>query len=396
MKRYALPAMAVALLIALIWWFSDEPLNDDARAWLADVPANSEAYRCLLGIGAAPDKDACTVGRQWLQRGQQQTDTAPPNHFGSLHNHALLCEYRNADCLLKQQADTSKARALLADNEVLRRRYRHLLSLEEFADLTPPKLESHFPHYTLLMAAARLQSLAVATRMEPADSLVREIRQLRHLLTRHHNLLSKMIVTAMLQEKLRLLALLVQQQRLANPLPAPLNAAEHNMDKSLKAEFRLMATFFLEQDYLDEGEDAYGRLALWVGLRPHVSVNRMTRLYRHYMDQATLPPSEREKAAFSLPAPRWRDRLRNPMGNLLLEIGAPDLSTYIARLDYLDAQLRLFHWLAEADKPPGNPWPSRAATPTRQDQRLCFDAPDSGGLSRPCLPLWNADPAPPL
>jgi len=391
MKRFILLAMVVALLAAVIWWFQDEPLNDDARAWLADTPAASQTYECLLGMGAAPDEDACAVGARLFRRQQQQSDTLLPDHIDSLSDNTLLCEYESADCLLTQQADVSAANTLLAENTVLRQRYLHLLSMDEFADLTPPRLDSQFPHYQLMVAGARLQSLAVAITAQPAQSLVREIQRLRRLLAGQHSLLSKMIVTAMLEEKLRLLALLVQQDRLANPLPAPLSTAEHDMKPALKAEFRLVTTLFLERDYLEQEQSAYERLLFRVGLRPHTTVNRVTEQYRHYMKQADLAPAEREAAPFSLPEPGWQSRLRNPIGNLLLEVGSPDMGTYIARLDYLDAQLRLFHWLAGEQNPPGNPWSSQPATPVQKDQQLCFDTPDNDGRGSPCLPLLTTD-----
>ena len=392
MKRFILLAMVVALLAAVIWWFQDEPLNDDARAWLADTPAASQAYECLLGMGAAPDQDACEVGERLFRRQQQQADISLPAQVDSPSDNTLLCEYRSADCLLAQQAHVSAANTLLAENTVLRQRYLHLLSVDEFADLTPARLDSEFPRYQLLMAGARLQSLAVAINAQPAQSLVREIQQLRRLLTGQHSLLSKMIVTAMLEEKLRLLALLVQQDRLANPLPAPLSTAEHDMKPALKAEFRLVTTLFLERDYLQHEQSAYERLLFRVGLRPHTTVNRVTGMYRHYMAQADLTPAEREAAPISLPEPDWQSRLRNPVGNLLLEVGTPDMGTYIARLDYLDAQLRLFHWLAGEQDPPGNPWSSHPDTPVQKDQQLCFDTPDYDGRGSPCLPLLTTEP----
>ena len=392
MKRFNLIAMVVALLAAVIWWFQDEPLNDDARAWLADTPPASQAYECLLGMGAAPDEDACDVGARLFRRQQQHPDTLLPDHIDSLRESTLLCEYQSADCLLAQQADVSAANTLLAENDVLRQRYLHLLSLDEFADLTPAKLESHFPRYQLMIAGARLQSLAVAIDAEPAQSLTKEIRQLRHLFTQQHSLISRMIVNAMLEEKLRLLALLVQQDHLANPLPPPLSPAERNMDSPLQAEFRLMATLFLDLGYLDEEQGFYERLLLQGGLRPHTSVNRMTPLYRHYMEQARLPPAQRQPGPDSLPEPGWQARLRNPIGNILLEVGAPAMDTYIVRMDYLDAQLRLFHWLAGEKNPPGNPWSSHPATRVQKDQQLCFDTPDNNGRSSPCLPLLTTEP----
>lgn len=391
MKRALWIAAIVAIPALLVIGLLDEPLNARAKAWLADAPTESRAYDCLLGLGATPDQDGCAVGAAF-RRSNRLLETDPPGGSAApLMDQPLLCRYREAGCLRRQQARPAASRALLSRHAVLRQRYLHFLSLDDFAELTPATQETRFPPYGLLMAGARLQSLAVASGAEDADTLPGEIDRLRDLLARPHNLISKLTVVAILEEKVRLAALLVQTGRMANPLPAPLGQAERNMDEVFKAEFRLMANLFLRQLQRDKESMAlYERLRLRAGLRPKMTVNRLTPWYRHYMTQAMLPPEARSSTPFSLPAPGIRSRLTNPVGNRLAAIKGPDFMPYIARLDVLDARLRLFHWLAGASKPPANPWRSRAATPRRTATELCFDAPPTDGDRRPCLPLLSS------
>ena len=132
------------------------------------------------------------------------------------------------------------------------------------------------------------------------------------------------------------------------------------------------------------------------GLRPQMSINVSLTFYQPMAELSQLPPEVFVGALQQLPAEQWQRNWRNPMGNVLLEIGSPDYRRYALRLQDLEAYRRLLQGLSQL--PQGTPsaeqlrafdnpyYPGQPAQLDEQGRR-CFDGRqlDAGGAR--CLPL---------
>ena len=154
-----------------------------------------------------------------------------------------------------------------------------------------------------------------------------------------------------------------------------------------------MAHFFIEEKYREGNEKANWseELRFKAGLKKHISVNRMLPMYQHYAKLANKPADVIQEDNFHTAPATIGQRIRNPIGNILLETGSPDFKDYLLRLAHLDARIRLMRHLdrsTQSGPVSNNPWtPGKDDTLTRQKKQLCFaTAPDSDRYSS-CLPL---------
>lgn len=394
MKKIMLAIGALSLAAFTIWWLTDVPLDNAAKQWLAATPSkDNPAYTYLLGFGVPAAQSPSQQGRTLLQRQKNHPDLALPNHYRSLSDSPLLCKTIDASCLLNQQKNRRNAEALISQHQFLIDRYRTFIGFPYFSDNTPYILNATFPDYQLLLAASRLQSLRWAISNNPGEALGTEIHELRRWLTQDHSLISKLIANAILTEKLQLAALLTQQQKIAALTLSPLTQEEKSFQSPFMKEFSLMATFFLDEHYWQgsEGTVWSEKIRFSVGMKKKMTVNRMLPLYQHLSALSAQPVSAIKTDNFQIESPSFSQRIRNPIGNILLDVGGPNFKDYLLRLVHLDAQIQLMKHLdrgTQNDPVTNNPWtPGKKDTLTRKEQQLCFaTAPHSDHYSS-CLPL---------
>lgn len=393
MKNALIVVLFTGLVFFIGWWISDEELDPVAKNWIERTHQESQAYNYLLGIGVKPGQSPQQVGNQYYQKQQTSDMLFFPDTFDSLGQHELLCDYQKPSCLLQQQNNRENALALLHEYHHVIERYQHFIHMDDFADNTPLNMDANFPNYNLLLVAGRLQSLQWALADTPGEALADDIEQLRKLLTADHNLISKLVVARILDEKIRLAALLVQQDKAITISRYRLSTEEKSLRAAMIKEFRLRANFLLQEDYM-----SYPESSLWdvvrfrLGLRKNITLNRDLGFTRHYADLSENPASVIAADNYSMPAPTASQTIRNPVGNFLLEIAAPSMKEYLIRVAHLDAKLQLLGWFRHQDVSLPNPW-SESGKPgmTVSDEEVCFTTTTNTPEHRSCLPLITAN-----
>ena len=392
MRNALIVVVFTALIVFIGWWISDEPLDPVATAWLEQPTPESQAYNLLLGMGSETPITAEEVGRRLFEEQQRDNGTfAPARHFHHLDDEALLCDYTRHACLLSQRENAKQAKALLRDNQVLVDRYQQFLALDDFSDNTPLSFSAEFPRYALLLHAARLQSLSLSIRPDPGITLEKEIDRLRRLLTRNHSLISKLMVARILGEKINLSALLIQEKHAIALDNYQLSIEEKSFADPLRNEFRLRATFLLEEQYADDDTTNFLELTLLeAGLRKHTTLNRDLQYTRHLMDLSENPPAIIAEDIYRMPEPTLSQTLRNPVGNYLLGMATPDMKQYLLRMAHLDAKLQLLVWFRHPTPGLANPWPESDGPRVSEDKaQLCFPTQFNTAEYNSCLPLLN-------
>lgn len=389
MKNAIILLLFTGLVFLAGWWVSDEPLDAAAQLWLEDTEEENAAYQYLIEmVGIDPPFDPDNI--------QQRLDSphpTGPEPLEELQQKDLLCDNYTAACLLKQQQHTATGQALLSRFSPYLARYQHFLAFDDFKEMTPARIDTPFPRYRRLITLARLQSLNWAMNKD-GQGLASEIERLRHLLAQHHSILSKVIVTRILSEKIQLAALLMQQGQPVSLSQYRLSTAEKSFRSALAYEFRF-STRVLQHDWRSHeffGEHWLENLYYIIGLRENITTNRAFLFYQHYADLSENPSFIIANDVYQLPAPSLSQAIRNPAGNQLLESSLPHFTEYLSRLSHLDAQIQLLSWFRHHDPSLPNPWsPEGGMTLEKSSDEICFPSDFNSEKMRSCLPLLDAD-----
>lgn len=389
MKNAIILILFTGLIFFLGWWISDEPLNPVAQHWIDEPVEESAAYNLLLGMGSEPDQSAEKEGKRLFLARQQDPAVSTPNHFDRLKSQDLLCDYASYACLKAQRDHVNAIPEILQEYGALIDRYRQLIAMERYVDNTPLNLTADFPRYDLLVDASRLSSLQLITQPDISRALATEIQQIRHFLTQDHNLISKLVTARILTEKLQLAALLVQEGTPISLTDYQLSTEEKSLATALRYEFLFRAHFLIDEQYKEGAAEStlWERLALFLGTRTHITLNRDLASTLHYADLSENPAAIIVDDHYVMPDPTTSQAIRNPFGNYLLELASPDMKPYLLRMAHLDAKLQLLGWLRHPSETFPNPWPE--ADPISIDKvkhRICFPTAQNSDQHHSCLP----------
>lgn len=389
MRNAALLIGFTSLVFFMGWWISDDKVAPPAQRWLETDNTPNEAYQYLVNLVGVNEPFNREIIQQRLSQSRSPI-AASVDHLAELEDESLLCEAYSASCLQNQQQKRYEAHALLTRYALQLEHYQHFLAFEHFSDRTPAGPDSAFPRYHQLLSLARLQSLQWALNDNGGEGLADEIVRLRKLLSQDHSLLSKLTVSQMLSEKLQLAALLMQQGQQIPLSQYGLSYDERSLRSALTFEFRL-ATAVLESDWETEDLGIAGwleHLMLVAGLRKNMTTNRAFLYFEHYADLSENPSAVIASDDYKIPSPTWPQRVRNPVGNHLLDSAFPDMPEYLYRLAHLDAQLRLLSWFRHPDQTLPNPWsPDGDGNLQKTGKEMCFPTSFNTDKARSCLPL---------
>lgn len=394
MKNAIILVLFTGVIFFTGWWISDEPLNPVAQKWIDKPQVENQPYNILLGLGSAPGLSAQEEGKRLYHQRLTEPTTATPNHFGGFNDDPLLCDYSTYECLQNQRLHIEESKSLLVEKKVLIDRYLQLLSAGNYVDNTPLSLTAEFPHYSLLVKAARLHSLQLLSQSDPTSALETEISQLREFLTQDHNLIGKLVTARILSEKFQLAALLVQEGMDISLSDYRLSHEEKSLATALRNEFRLRAFFLINEEYNQDsaGSSVWERLALNMGMRTNIMINRDLAYTLHFADLSENPASVIVEDHYVMQEPTLGQTLRNPFGNYLLEMATPDIKHYLLRMAHLDAKLQLLGWLRHPDEAHPNPWPESSAIQINEKERqICFPTEQNQAEQNSCLP-WVPAP----
>ena len=394
MKNAIILILFTGFIFFIGWWISDESLNPVAQHWIEEPVKESKAYNLLLGIGSEPGLSAEEEGRRLFYARLKDPTVAIPNHFGRQVSPDLLCDYANYSCLANQRKHVDAIPAILRDYQTLIERYQQLITMDRYVDNTPLNLTVDFPRYALLLEASRLSSLQLLTQPNIASALATEIKHIRHFLGQEHNLISKLVTARILAEKIQFASLLVQEGTPVALADYRLSIEEKSLATALRYEFLLRARFLIDEQYKQGISEMtiWERLALALGTRTNITLNRDLASTLHYADLSENPAVIIVNDHYVMPPPTTGQTIRNPFGNYLLEIATQDMKSYLLRMAHLDAKLQLLGWLRHPDQALPNPWPESAPIVIdKEKQQICFPTSQNSDQQNSCLP-WLPSP----
>ena len=404
MMRTGIVALLVGLPVLLVAggyaWMRDEPLSADARAWLEQAQVDegqSRAYVFLNGLDADPGQSPEALGAERLQAYRAWRSSHGPMDEGfaepvvatlALPQGPLFCAVEKDGCLTTLLSGVS-GWVETDEQRLLRERYWEFLQLDDYRNLLEASLIAPLPPHRYLLSGQQLltlQLLKVAQEGEGEQVRARldeELHLLRGQLRRADTLIAKMILARMVERNMFWQAVLYRKGLMPVPSSVPaFDDAERSLLMPLQHEFQGMALLF---EALPKAQSSLGEwLMLRWGLRPQMSTNASLTFYQPAAELSRRSPEVFVGELQQLPAAQWQRSWRNPMGNVLLEIGAPDYRRYAVRLQDLEAYRRLLQGLSQL--PQGTPSaeqlrafdnPYYPGQPAQLDEqgRLCFAGP---------------------
>lgn len=404
MMRTGIVALLVGLPVLLVAggyaWMRDEPLSADARAWLEQAQVDegqSRAYVFLNGLDADPGQSPEALGAERLQAYRAWRSSHGPMDEGfaepvvatlALPQGPLFCAVEKDGCLTTLLSGVS-GWVETDEQRLLRERYWEFLQLDDYRNLLEASLIAPLPPHRYLVSGQQLltlQLLKVAQEGEGEQVRARldeELHLLRGQLRRADTLIAKMILARMVERNMFWQAVLYRKGLMPVPSSVPaFDDAERSLLMPLQHEFQGMALLF---EALPKAQSGLGEwLMLRWGLRPQMSTNASLTFYQPAAELSRRSPEVFVGELQQLPAAQWQRSWRNPMGNVLLEIGAPDYRRYAVRLQDLEAYRRLLQGLSQL--PQGTPSaeqlrafdnPYYPGQPAQLDEqgRLCFAGP---------------------
>lgn len=453
-KWLLLAGLAVALVVLGCWFLlPDETLHPEAQALMEarpSVPPEQNGYFLLIGLSAAPDRDAHLSGRQIADaqlaavraKGFQATvDKAPflgASPYPTRTPSGLICQARGETphCLTALRAQRERLLAELAAKDVYLRRYQSLRRYAKFeAKATQPTTPSilDWPPVTEL---SELVDAAVAFAMETPSQQAAALHDLhdevvlwRRIGRDADDMIMRVISATLLYKKYQLLsellaqypALLAQHSELIASMTVPLSAPDTDLRNALRGEFRYRSFPLQSLDKPDRPEifslDGQGPVMFdkLIGHRmykPNATINLVFEQMQAAMDFYAQDAMQIQsgRAAFSKTGyqisyydPRWW--LYNPIGKILASVPPTrdsfasysdqlhDLAGY-SRLLELQRQINLngiapentAAWIASVPAGLRNPYTDQAMTYDAVKRTLSF-APKSKKYTKENMPL---------
>lgn len=395
-----LGGLLLVLLLGGFAWLRDEALSPEAEGWLkqfSERPKHSDAFLYLNGLDAPADEEPAELGAARLAHYQHWLATSEPSdQYWELQQATLPLPQGPAFCAREESACwrdlfASDPSEVLAEHAVLLERYRHLMTLDDYATLTSPTLSDPLPPFFYLRRGHQLQAIyALQLAKSGAGSealrlLESDLVQLRRQLAQADHLVLKMILIAMLDEHLNWLAFLYREGLIPAPEPVkPLSDAERSFSLAFQREFVGSAALYADLGGVDLGSGqpkALEHMALLLAYKPRMTINSALLPYQSWSAVSQLPPAGFRKHLASGRQEAERDRpWRNYVGVLLRDIALPDFNSYIGRAQDLDAKLKLLNLLPQLPK----------NTPPSAAQLAALEQADSP-YQRGQLPFWQAD-----
>lgn len=382
-------AGAAAATLAVANW-SDDPLSPEAQNLLAvpaaTVPDASNAYFVLLGMSAPKEQDALEAGMKYQAVLEKEFKEKPQrNAFSDMPSmpddlaawNKLRCPLQGTDCVDFYLRNKDGLQGALKDNDVLFRRYNQALQMPGLEERILLSVAAPFPKYALFNRAAELRLIADVYTIDGGNvaggvaSLTRKIAADRKLLAASRSLIFKMVSTGVLRRDYEVLSEIIEhwpqvlesnRDDLAGVLK-PLDANESDMRKALGTENLFSANMMM---HLAQTVEAMGsvvttgaagspsnrgeQLMVKCCYLPQASLNMMAPVWtlraeggvgdlskiderKQKLADAQLALAESVRGPFN--------KVRNPLGKILLGLNDADYFAYIERVYDLDGYIRL-------------------------------------------------------
>ncbi len=366
MRWSVLTLLAALLLVVLVWlvsrWMPMPKPQQQALALLHAEPAalvGSNAFDgiWLLGFEGVPDTERAAIVAEDVLRMQAlagrmgdvsvtgaEAASVAQARYRQVADTRLPCHWRQADCLAQVRADPAAVEAALAGQGGLLARINALAADEHYRNRFQPDGRLPLPSFTLLQRSLSAHALAhVQGRSDAAlMGICNDTRTAKMLMSQSDGLVPANIGAAMVGGNVRLLASVLAELPLDQPLPSACEGvfvapAPQTMSlcSAMRGEFAMVSAGF---------KASPERLA-WLVLDPQKTQG----LLALSMAGACTPGAMAALAADTpaqwarVPqASRWRlECAANAMGCVIADISGPAYDNYGLSLQDAGARLRL-------------------------------------------------------
>jgi hypothetical protein len=383
-------ALGVAIyLVAIGINWNDQPASeasirlDKLGRDGASIPDEDNAYVYVLGFTVAPKEDPRAWGTRrlaWTEHVLVQPPSAPvtgfpgENHdFKSLRSTAVqelseACRKVDAKCLDALEGGDGNVAAWLAAEGWVLARYKTLLEHKGWRETVPWDARVPLPEYSSILEGQKLLLAEAWTLAGQGNAvgvsklLEADVRFWRHSLAATNNLISKMIATAALQRHfswsnlvLRRLPPDVARSAILEPWRVPISESERSMLRSLAGEWAFFdhaMRHAMEGDVhpldMSSNEASTAKRLFWRMTHSMLKVQDTSNRYADLMisvsetlqvpfdrypeaiEHARAASNEAAQGAFP------PSRVYNVLGDILLAVANPDLTSYAVRVADLE------------------------------------------------------------
>lgn len=397
--------LAVSLVLGIAAFFLcnqfDETLQPDAAALLqppvSSVDPQHNAYFTLIGLSASSGVDATA----WGQKIAKLTRTEP---LVLMPLPKPVCDLDTHHCLRLARQQPDVLQQALLNQQLLQTRYLTARQFTQFEEVVGQAATDPLPNFSAAFRAQTLRHAQIGLWVEagniPAvlDELAADMAFQRQCLAGAKTLIGKMVSLAALLRDYTLLADLMREHLLTGhtvrvmALLQPLTAAERNMLPAIQHEFRVFVGALRgfrydfvrsELGYSVHTFDALLNPLADSLLLPNATINRLYRLEQADEALAMATPAHFAQAysaaqdlMMQFSESRW-DRLYNPVGKILIDIGRADYHRYIHRPLEANAFIYLLnlHWQILEQKIPDAAIPAFLAAHPFEGKAVLWDAP---------------------
>ncbi|MEQ1774175.1 MAG: hypothetical protein ABL891_10385 [Burkholderiales bacterium] len=363
-----LVVLPVAVVIAINLF--DDKIDPQAAALgeprASAIPETENGYFAVLAIGAPDGADAAAYARAWIAeaRAAAKENRAEKRDDVKRAKRPDMCDAIQKPCLAAvQEAAADWTGKIDAYQEDLAR-YEKLISSRAYEEILdyPFRLDAHLPNYAPVMAAQRAYLVRAALSVqagkieEALSSVERDIAFQRLMLGSSRTLIGKMVTVASYTRDLAFLADLLQSRaaelkphtaRLAEMLK-PIAPGALRMDAALESEFGFVKHGLHNPSatgFMGGGGSPMESAALHLFYKPNATLNQYYASHTQIMASLRDPPAvlaaEKDKTAPGFGEWKILHFIDNPVGRILLQVGAPTFRPYALRLHDLDAYNRL-------------------------------------------------------
>lgn len=368
---------AVLAMLLLVNAF-DEELNPEVAAYLQrekpEVADEQNGYPHLVGLAAPEVEQPHAAGKRYLAqtdevqakrlKGEQASWPKPPGFSLKVPD---FCTPELNSCAQRAREKTEDARKIVAEHQLLLTRYRALHAYPAYAETwSGMVIDYPLPAYQAPLTVQKLFFVEVALRAQEGDiegalaAVESDISLGRRMLAGSHTLIHKMVASRHLTRSVLFLADVFSSYRdrigaRAVPLRSvinPLTEEERRLATALRNEF-FFATKAIEHEMRRADPAATGQEFDWMFsmfarplYQPNATANRVYFTgHTLYTELDGVPAARFDEVAAKVKAarpefPDWT-AFYNPIGKIMVEVGAVNFEQYLLRMHDLDALVRL-------------------------------------------------------
>lgn len=351
----------------------DEKLDAQAEQWLAHsspmVRAQDNGYFALVGLFAAAEDDSHQIGRQRVKAYELALASNPGTEALVFDDYPdvtrleasgdleFLCKVEQASCLSHYAEQSGSILATVDRHRVLLNRYYAMYGYPAFVATATPGSDEPLIALDLLSSLNRLNhssigvEFSIGSRLKATESLSRDLRFVRFLLTEADQLILKMAAVEMLARDLRLFAQLLDSKGFLHAhLPVfdeelgALDLTQRSVDSALRREFQSVARLLLKLNRSTLSvESGLPDWIMGVFYKPIASVNRAFPRFQRIVRLSRMDGRDfaRELKRDTPEESLTITYLSNPVGAILADTVMPDMQRYVAVLQDCVGLLRL-------------------------------------------------------